>query len=123
MDYLSRFDFDITYIKGELNKIADCLSQYYESNATDKIHNINEYVCADAWIDPEGEDLSLERYHEVVERVIEIRAMQEVELWRSHRLLERNEERNIEAEDMAENVHQPSKAAGTQATHRSGNVG
>jgi len=26
MDYLSRFDFDITYIKGELNKIVDCLS-------------------------------------------------------------------------------------------------
>jgi len=26
MDYLSRFNFDITYIKGELNKIADCLS-------------------------------------------------------------------------------------------------
>jgi len=25
MDYLSRFNFDITYIKGELNKIADCL--------------------------------------------------------------------------------------------------
>ena len=25
MDYLSRFNFDITYTKGELNKIADCL--------------------------------------------------------------------------------------------------
>jgi hypothetical protein len=26
IDYLSRFDFDITYVKGEYNKVADCLS-------------------------------------------------------------------------------------------------
>jgi hypothetical protein len=25
-NYLSRFNFDITYVKGELNKVADCLS-------------------------------------------------------------------------------------------------
>jgi len=75
MDYLSRFDFDITYIKGELNKIADCLSRYYESDTVGETHNINEYVRADTRIDPEGEDLPLERHQEVVERVIEIRAM------------------------------------------------
>ena len=32
MDYMSKFDFDITYVKGELNKVADCLSRYYESD-------------------------------------------------------------------------------------------
>ena len=26
MDYLSRFTFNMTYIKGDLNKVADCLS-------------------------------------------------------------------------------------------------
>ena len=37
-DYLSWFDFNITYIKGELNKVTDCLSQYYESNTMADIH-------------------------------------------------------------------------------------
>ena len=97
--------------------------RYYESDAADEIHDVNEYVCADAWIDPEGEDLPLEHHHEVVERMIEIRAMQEVELRGSCRLLECNEEQNIEAEDMAKNMHQPSEAAGTQATCGSGNAG
>ena len=29
---MSRFDFNITYVKGEYNKVADCLSHYYESD-------------------------------------------------------------------------------------------
>ena len=38
MDYMSKFTFDITYIKGELNKVADCLSQYYESDTIQDVH-------------------------------------------------------------------------------------
>jgi hypothetical protein len=34
IDYLSRFDFDITYVKGEYNKVANCLSQYFESDTS-----------------------------------------------------------------------------------------
>jgi RNase H-like domain found in reverse transcriptase len=30
MEYLARFDFDIRYVKGTLNKVADALSQYFE---------------------------------------------------------------------------------------------
>jgi len=121
MDYLSRFDFDITYIKGELNKIADCLSRYYESDTVGETHNINEYVRADTHIDPEGEDLPLERHQEVVERVIEIRAMRDTVARRSQRLIERREERDVEAEAMAEPMHQPGDTASTQATRSSGN--
>jgi len=29
-DYMSKFKFDIMYIKEELNKVADCLSRYFE---------------------------------------------------------------------------------------------
>jgi hypothetical protein len=43
-DYLSRFDFDITYIKGELNKVADCLSWYYKSDTKADAHEPHEYV-------------------------------------------------------------------------------
>ena len=32
MDYLSKFNFGIIYAKGELYKVADCLSHYYEHN-------------------------------------------------------------------------------------------
>ena len=58
MDYLSRFKFDITYIKGNLNKVADCLSRYYKSDTVQDIHLYDEYVHADACIDLAGEDLS-----------------------------------------------------------------
>ena len=44
MDYMLRFDFDITYVKGELNKVADCLSHYYESDTPTDIYGINEFV-------------------------------------------------------------------------------
>ena len=57
MDYMSRFDFDITYVKGKLNKIADCLSCYYESDTSADVHEFHEYVQANRRIDLEGEDL------------------------------------------------------------------
>jgi hypothetical protein len=44
MDYMSRFDFDITYVKGKLNKVADCLSRYYESNTNVDVHDVHNYV-------------------------------------------------------------------------------
>jgi len=47
MEYLSRFDFDIRYIKGKLNKVADCLSRYYESDTWYDVYDVSEYVDAD----------------------------------------------------------------------------
>jgi len=44
MDYMSRFTFDITYIKGKLNKVADCLSRYYENDTIQDVHMYDEYV-------------------------------------------------------------------------------
>ena len=32
IDYMSRYQFDITYVKGELNKVTDCLSRYFKSD-------------------------------------------------------------------------------------------
>ena len=62
MNYMSRFNFDITYVKGELNKIADCLSCYYESNTLANVHKFHEYVQADRRINLEGEDLPSAQY-------------------------------------------------------------
>lgn len=104
MDYLSRFDFDITYIKGENNKVADCLSCYYENDDVNDIHIAQEYVRADARIDPAGEDLPPDQFVEVTRGVVELRTMQEEERRRSRQLQEKLELRDVEAQELAANV-------------------
>ncbi len=100
MNYMSKFDFDITYIKGEYNKVADCLSRYYESDTSADVHEFHDYVQADRRIDPDGEDLPMERLQEIKERVVEIRAMHAMETWRSLWLRETQERQEEEADDM-----------------------
>ncbi|KAG6881385.1 hypothetical protein C0995_002056, partial [Termitomyces sp. Mi166 len=99
---MSRYDFDITYVKGELNKVADCLSQYFESDTADDVHNVYDYVQVDKRIDPEGEDLPLHRFHKIAEKRVKIRAMQAQELRRSKQLKEQKELRDLEAQQMEE---------------------
>jgi hypothetical protein len=101
MDYMSQFDFDITYVKGELNKVADCLSRYFENYTMDEAHEVHDYVRADTRMDPLGEDLPTYRFNEMKERVVEIRTLRSMEL-RSHWLAELKEDRNLEAQVMAE---------------------
>ena len=56
-EYLSRFDFEVVYVKGQYNIVADCLSRYYSSDRPDEIHADYVYVSADLRLDPDGEDL------------------------------------------------------------------
>ncbi|KAG6858198.1 hypothetical protein C0995_001824, partial [Termitomyces sp. Mi166 len=106
---MSRYDFDITYVKGELNKVADCLSRYFESDTPDDVHNVYDYVQADKWIDPEGEDLPLHRFHKIAEKRVEIQAMQAQELRRSKWLREQKELHDLEAQQMVEATKNPNK--------------
>ncbi|KAG6892531.1 hypothetical protein C0995_003296, partial [Termitomyces sp. Mi166 len=106
---MSRYDFDITYVKGELNKVVDCLSQYFESDTPDDMHNIYNYVQADKWIDPEGEDLPLHRFHKIAEKRVEIQAMQAQELRCSKRLKKQKELHDLEAQQMVEATKNPNK--------------
>lgn len=98
MEYLSRFQFDITYIKGERNKIADCLSQYYESDDEDEINDPSEYVNADRRMDPTGEDLPMTRTHEIQQKIVELRAAVTRGAKKQLQLKEQKEERENEAE-------------------------
>ncbi|KAG6858093.1 hypothetical protein C0995_002702 [Termitomyces sp. Mi166 len=106
---MSRYDFDITYVKGELNKVVDCLLRYFESDTPDDVHNIYNYVQADKQIDPEGEDLPLHRFHEIVKKRVEIQAMQAQELRRSKRLKKQKEICDLEAQQMVEATKTPNK--------------
>ena len=83
MEYLSRFNLDIQYVKGSSNKVADSLSQYYQSDTEDDTHPTYDFVNADNQLDPEGEDLPWNH-------IVEIRAM----TTRSHRLREATPERH-----------------------------
>jgi hypothetical protein len=47
MEFLTRFDYEIMYIKGETNLVADALSQYYESDNWDEAHDASQYVSTD----------------------------------------------------------------------------
>ncbi|KAG6871000.1 hypothetical protein C0995_009280, partial [Termitomyces sp. Mi166 len=94
---------------GELNKVVDCLSQYFESDTIDDVHNVYDYVQADKQIDPEGKDLPLHRFHEIVEKRVEIQAMQACELHRHKWLKEQLELRDLEAQQMVESTKTPNK--------------
>ena len=56
-EYLSRFNFEVVYVKGQYNIVADCLSRYYSSDRPGEQHADHQYVSADLRLDPEGEDL------------------------------------------------------------------
>src|SRR5579875_354896 len=65
MEYLSRFNFDIRYIKGITNKVADALSRYYESDTSEDVHRTHDFVNADVRIDKEHDDLPRGRQEEL----------------------------------------------------------
>jgi len=92
MEYLSRFDFDIQYVKGVSNKVADSLSRYYQSDTWEDVHPSYDYVNADSQLDPEGEDLPWNH-------VVEIRAIGVST--RQRPLREATEERDTLAENLA----------------------
>ena len=101
MDFMSKFTFDIIYIKSNLNKVVDCLLRYYENNSSKDMHMYDEYVHADACIDPTGEDLPALWVKETTDRVIELQVMQD-QTQRSKQLCERQEQREIDAVEMME---------------------
>jgi hypothetical protein len=64
-EYLSRFRYTVMHVPGELNKVADCLSRYYENDRSDEMHASYHYVSADVRLDPNREDLTELRLREL----------------------------------------------------------
>lgn len=97
-EYLSRFDAEIEHVPGKENKVADCLSRYYESEPPDVLHPPHDYVNADVRLDRNLDFLPDVRREEVLKLVEEvaIRALREVV-----------EEREKEAADLTAVPHVP----------------
>ncbi|KAJ3831171.1 hypothetical protein F5878DRAFT_647874 [Lentinula raphanica] len=96
MEYLSRYDFDIHYIKGSTNRIADALpSRYFESDLPNEVHPASEYVNADVQLDKEMDDLPAQRVIEV--QVTRMAALREEEELRDTeaKLLQENQEPDL----------------------------
>ena len=84
------------HIDGVDNKVADCLSRYYENDMSEDNHLENTYVNADIRLDPDGELLPTDRnmkLHAAVTR------------W-SKRLTKRQESHHIKAKILNANDKQ-----------------
>ena len=53
------------HVDGVDNKVADCLSHYYENDTSDDNHLENTYVNTDIRLDPDGELLPTDCYMEL----------------------------------------------------------
>ncbi|KAL1937390.1 hypothetical protein VTO73DRAFT_13796 [Trametes versicolor] len=79
-EFLSRYDYEIEHVPGRENKVADCLSRYFENDPPDVLRPIQDYVNADVRLDPGMEDIVDVRKAEI-ERTVEevaLRALREV---------------------------------------------
>jgi hypothetical protein len=104
MEYLSQFDFDIRYTKGKLNKVADCLSRYYERDTWYNVYDVSEYVNADVWLDPTLDGVPWNRLREIEDHTVKmhtIRVTEETRRCKSNRLVECQEERDVRAAELA----------------------
>ena len=115
-EYLSRFKYEIMHVPGDTNKVADCLSRYYENDRSDEIHDSHNYVSADIRLDPMHEDLTELRLRELSEdnpraqqskdssanKDNKASNAQRHQTLLARRLRDRNEDRVQEAIEMAE---------------------
>lgn len=100
MEYISRFDYEINYIQGELNKVADVLSRYYEYDGDEDEATYDEYVKADARLDPDGDDLPMNRLAEL--RAMRVQTRNSSLLTAKPKFISRQEleDRHVEAQKL-----------------------
>ena len=91
-EYLDWFRWNITYMKGPHNKVADALSQYYQTDTWYNTHIPSEYASADIQLDRDLDDIPQPRRQEVLNHEVEIHTLQVVdtlEQRRSTRLIDK----------------------------------
>jgi Integrase zinc binding domain len=95
-EFLSQFNFTIMHVDGVDNKVADCLSRYYENDTGDESHPEHIYVNTDVRLDLDGELLPTNRYMELKTAATR----------RSNRLTKKKETWIVESEEMNDSARQ-----------------
>ena len=65
-DFLSRFHYEVIHVEGITNIVADTLSRYYKDTEDTKAMPRHRYVNIDVRLDPQGENLPIDRKAELV---------------------------------------------------------
>jgi hypothetical protein len=108
INYMSQFNVKIIYTKGSENRVADCLSHYYEKEEGDSTSDEEiDWANADVHLDPEGNDLPHDRWLEL--RAVTIEG--EPSPQKSKRLAEKRETQVLEAQEMASVVERITEEA------------
>ena len=105
LDYMSRFDYMVRHVPGKDNKVADCLSRYFENDNVDEFHPPHEYVNTDVRLDPDWDHLPQSRVEELrAGRVTRQnpKGLEPQERDRQRGLKMVVEPRTVEAEEMAQ---------------------
>jgi hypothetical protein len=105
-EYLSRFSYEITYIKGDKNKVADSLSRYFSSDEPNEDHSLPSYVNADSRLDPDADDLPIARKAELIAMRIGVIPSESDSL----KLTDRVEERELLSKELLTNVEAKDKS-------------
>ena len=63
---MSRFSYEIMYLKGDKNKVVDSLSRYFSSDMLGESHSLVTYVNVDLRLDPDADDLLIARRAELI---------------------------------------------------------
>jgi hypothetical protein len=92
--YLSHFKYEVMHVPGEQNKVTDSLSQYYENDRFNEVHEPHEYVTSDVRLDPKHEDLTELCLQELGEE-------KAIGQMLARRICNQNEDHVLEAEQMA----------------------
>ncbi|KAL1947388.1 hypothetical protein VTO73DRAFT_14349 [Trametes versicolor] len=90
MEYIGRFDYDVLWVEGVSNRVADALSRYYTHEEATAAHAPYDLVSADARLDPDGDTLDNDH-------IVELRAS---------RVEDRREDRELAAAELAAHAHQ-----------------
>ena len=80
---------------GDTNRVADCLSQYYENNSPDDHHPDHNFVSADMKLNPDGELIPIKQYAEMCTAATR----------RSTHLAEKAEQRVLDSDQMNNQVN------------------
>ncbi|KAI9069511.1 hypothetical protein FKP32DRAFT_1559582, partial [Trametes sanguinea] len=75
-EFISKFRAEFEHIPGTENKVADCLSRYFENDHPEEIHPVQTYVNADVRLEPDTSELTKLRQAELDE-IVRIFALRE----------------------------------------------